>query len=133
MRQIHCEGCGRQTPSFEIVNYGSMDKGYKQLCRRCFNTEVATVAGLDDFQHVEFEPVGLIDNEGKLHEFYFRTFLFGTGVALDAFELRDGNPAGYQFQVIAEPEEDILAATAPHRSTLYTGSAPEPVPGYRPA
>src|ERR1700730_7692417 len=25
----------------------------------------------------------------------------------------------------------ILAATAPHRSTLYTGSAPERVPGYR--
>lgn len=28
---------------------------------------------------------------------------------MDAFELRDGNPAGYQFQVIAEPEEDLLA------------------------
>jgi hypothetical protein len=27
---------------------------------------------------------------------------------LDAFELRDGSPAGYQFQVIAEPEEDQL-------------------------
>jgi len=40
----------------------------------------------------------------KSHEFHFRSFLFGTGVALDAFELRDGNPAGYQFQVIAEPE-----------------------------
>jgi hypothetical protein len=34
--------------------------------------------------------------------------MFGTGIALDAFELRDGNPAGYQFQVIAEPEEDQL-------------------------
>jgi hypothetical protein len=41
--------------------------------------------------------------------FHFRTFMFGTGVALDALELRDGNPAGYQFQVIAEPEEDQLA------------------------
>ncbi|MFZ3178726.1 MAG: hypothetical protein WBO09_01050 [Methylocystis silviterrae] len=28
---------------------------------------------------------------------------------MDAFELRDGNPAGYQYQVIAEPEEELLA------------------------
>lgn len=109
MRKIKCEGCGHRTPSFEIVNYGSMDKGYKQLCTRCFNTEAATAAGLDDFEHVDLEPVRLTDSAGKPHEFHFRTFLFGTGVALDAFELRDGNPAGYQFQVIAEPEEDLLA------------------------
>lgn len=109
MRKIKCEGCGRWTPSFETVNYGSMDMGYKQLCRRCFNTEAATAAGLDDFEHVDFEPVRLTDGVGKPHEFHFRTFMFGVGVALDAFELRDGNPAGYQFQVIAEPEEDLLA------------------------
>ncbi len=42
MRKIKCEGCGRRAPSFEIVNYGSMDKGYKQLCYRCFNAEAAT-------------------------------------------------------------------------------------------
>jgi len=34
--------------------------------------------------------------------------LFGPGVALDAFELRDGHPAGYQFQVIGEPGNDLL-------------------------
>jgi hypothetical protein len=28
---------------------------------------------------------------------------------LDVFELRKGVPAGYQFQVIAGPEEDLLA------------------------
>lgn len=109
MRKIKCEGCGHQTPSFEIVDYGSMEKGYRQLCRRCFNTEAATAAGLDDFEHVDFEPVRLTDSAGKPHEFHFRTLMFGVGVALDAFELRDGNPAGYQFQVIAEPEEDLLA------------------------
>jgi hypothetical protein len=41
--------------------------------------------------------------------FYFQTRLFGAGVALDAFELRDGHPAGYQFQVIGEPGDDLLA------------------------
>jgi hypothetical protein len=33
----------------------------------------------------------------------------GPGVALDAFELRDGHPAGYQFQIIGDAEEDLLA------------------------
>ncbi|BBU63956.1 hypothetical protein FM996_20385 [Methylosinus sporium] len=109
MGKTKCEGCGRQTPSFEIVEYGSMENGYKQLCRRCFNSEAAAAAGLKDFEHVEFDPIRLKDSGGKVHEFHFRTFLFGTGVALDAFELRKGAPAGYQFQVIAGPEEDLLA------------------------
>jgi hypothetical protein len=34
--------------------------------------------------------------------------LFGTGVALDAFELRDGQPAGYEFQIIGNPKDDLL-------------------------
>ncbi|WP_024882007.1 hypothetical protein [Methylosinus sp. LW3] len=109
MGKTKCEGCGHQTPSFEIVEYGSMENGYKQLCRRCFNSEAAAAAGLKDFEHVEFDPIRLKDSGGKVHEFHFRTFLFGTGVALDAFELRKGAPAGYQFQVIAGPEEDLLA------------------------
>ncbi len=108
MLKTKCEGCGRHAPSFEVVDCGSMDTGYKQLCRRCFNMKAVTAAGLDDFEHVDFEPVRLIDSGGKPHEFHFRSFMFGTGVALDAFELRDGNPASYQIQVIAEPEEDQL-------------------------
>jgi len=28
---------------------------------------------------------------------------------LDAFELREGQPAGYQFQVVGNPEDDLLA------------------------
>src|SRR5206468_1588695 len=65
--------------------------------------------GLEGFEHAEFEPVGLTDCAGELHEFHFRTRLFGTGVALDAFELRDGHPAGYHFQIIGDPKEDLLA------------------------
>jgi hypothetical protein len=34
--------------------------------------------------------------------------LFGTGVALDAFQLRDGSPSGYQFHVAGDPEEDLM-------------------------
>ena len=45
---------------------------------------------------------------GVEHEFRFRTRLFGPGMAIDAFELRDGCPAGYRFQVIGEPDDDPL-------------------------
>lgn len=35
--------------------------------------------------------------------------MFGAGVALSALELRNGHPGGYQFQIIGDPEEDLLA------------------------
>lgn len=107
-RQTRCDGCSQITPSYDIVNYGSIEQGYRHLCSRCFNTEVAKTAGLEGFEHAKFEPVGLNDCMGQLHEFHFRTHLFGTGVALDAFELRDGDPGGYYFQIIGNPEDDLL-------------------------
>jgi len=73
-----------------------------------FNAEAARLGGLD-FAHLNFEPVCLVDCSGQAHEFHFRTHLFGPGVALDAIEIRDGSPAGYQFQIIGDPEEDLLA------------------------
>lgn len=73
------------------------------------NTEVAKSDGLDKFEHLRFDPVELADCTGKAHLFHFRTRLFGPGIALDAFELRDGNPGGYQFQLISEPEDDLPA------------------------
>lgn len=109
MQQIPCEKCGQLTPNHDVVNYGSMDKGHKQLCGRCFNSEIAKSCGLDDFKHIEFEPVVLTDCTGRTHEFHFRVRLYGNIVTLDAFELRDDSPAGYQFQVIAGPEDDLLA------------------------
>jgi hypothetical protein len=69
---------------------------------------MAEAIGLEGFEHVKFQPVGLTDCAGELHEFHFRINLFGPGVAIDAFELRNGDPAGYQFQIIGEPEEDLL-------------------------
>lgn len=107
-RQIRCDGCSQITPSYDIVNYGSIERGYRQLCGRCFNTEVAKTAGLEGFEHARFEPVALADSTGELHEFHFRTHLLGPGVALDAFELRDGGPAGYFFQIIGAPNDDLL-------------------------
>ena len=105
---ILCADCGQVTPGYEIVNYGSMETGYRKLCSQCFNAMVAKLAGLEGFENARFEPVGIADSAGEIHQFHFRTHLYGTGVVLDAFELRDGEPAGYQFEVIGKPEDDLL-------------------------
>src|SRR5258708_9504624 len=115
---IRCDGCRQTTPGYDIVNYGSMERGYRPLCSQCFNAEVAKAAGLEGFEHAKFEPVGLADCAGEVHEFHFRTHLFGTGVALDAFELRDASPAGYHFQIIGNPNEDLLALLGPLIATM---------------
>jgi hypothetical protein len=107
-RETRCDSCTRITPCYDIVNYGSIEGGYRHLCSQCFNKEVAETAGLTGFENAKFEPVGLVDSAGEVHEFHFRTRLFGTGVALDAFELCDGHPAGYRFQIIGDPKEDLL-------------------------
>jgi hypothetical protein len=106
--QVPCENCGRYTPNYDVVHYGSIEKGYRRVCSHCFNAEMAKADGLEGFEHADFEPVALHDCGGELHEFHFRTHLFGAGVALDAFELRDGNPSGYFFQLIGHPEDDQL-------------------------
>ena len=105
--EVCCSACGQTAPSYDIVNYGSIEHGYKQLCGQCFNREISKQGGLD-FEHAKFTPVGLTDCDGKVHEFHFRTHLFGPGVALDGFELHDGHPAGYWFQIIGKPEDDLL-------------------------
>ncbi len=106
--QVRCDACGQSTPGYDIVHYGSIERGYRRLCGQCFNSEMAKAAGLEGFQHATFEPVGLTDCSGELHKFHFRAHLFPTGVALDAFELRNGHPAGYSFQIIGEPEANLL-------------------------
>lgn len=55
------------------------------------------------------KPVSLADSTGATHEFHFRTHFLHAGVVLDAFELRDGYPSGYQFQIIGRRNEDLLA------------------------
>jgi hypothetical protein len=109
MHETICDACGQIIAPHNIVFYKSESNDYRPLCNRCVNTKVARRAGLETFEDLEFQPVVLSDVQGENHTFHFRTRLFGTGVALDAFELQDGDPFGYQFQVIGEPEADLLA------------------------
>jgi hypothetical protein len=105
-QEIRCDDCGQNRPGYDIVHLGSVGKGYRQLCSRCLNTEVAKATGMEGFEHAAFESIRISDCSGEIHEFHFRSRLLVPGIALDAFELRDGNPAGYIFQIIGDPGED---------------------------
>jgi hypothetical protein len=105
----HCETCGTTMPGYDTVNYGSIENGYRMLCSLCFNAEVAKAQGLERFENFRLHQVVMTDCAGKEHEFHFRTRLFGTMVALDAFELKHGDPAGYQFRITGDPDSDILS------------------------
>jgi hypothetical protein len=39
---IICEACGSAVPIYDVVSYGSIELGYRELCNCCFNTEVAS-------------------------------------------------------------------------------------------
>ena len=103
-----CEACGTAVPTYDVVSYGSMERGYRELCNRCFNAEVARILGLEHFEHVRLQPVVMSDCAGDKHEFHFRIRLLGDVLALEAFELTAGVPGGYQFQILGEPDDEIL-------------------------
>lgn len=107
-----CETCAAPTPAYDTVHYGNSECGYRLLCTQCFNAEVARAQGLDDFENVRFDQIVMTDCAGERHEFHFRTRLLGSMLALDAFELKGGNPAGYQFQILGDAEADPMVLLA---------------------
>lgn len=107
-KQEPCENCGKLVAPHESVNLGSIEKGYRRLCMACTNAAIAKHAGVD-FKHPDYQPMTLTDCEGGEHEFHFNTHLLGDKVAIDALEIRNGEPRGYRFQVISDdPEEDTF-------------------------
>lgn len=106
MQQVHCEGCDKDVPGYDITHFGSIDNGYRDLCSLCFNAGVAKLSGLDNFDSARLEPIGITDCNGELHQFHFVTRLLGSMVTLEAFELQEGQRAGYEFQMIGDPEEE---------------------------
>jgi len=106
-RSMRCHTCGRAIAGVESVHYGSIDSGYRDLCNRCFNEEVAE-KGEIDFSHVQFEPLDVPDAVGASHRFHFEVRLLGDKVSLEAFELVAGGPGGYEFQVLGDAEADLF-------------------------
>src|SRR5215469_3068935 len=56
IEKIRCVACHESVPSFEVVSVGSIEKGYRELCSRCFNTEMAQLNGLMGFEHLDLKP-----------------------------------------------------------------------------
>lgn len=55
MPTILCHTCQEAIVGCDSVHYGSPDAGYRNLCGRCFNEEVARKGGVK-FEHVRFGP-----------------------------------------------------------------------------
>jgi hypothetical protein len=83
-----------------------------ELCSRCMNADMARRCGVESFEHVRLEPAVMADRSGTTHEFRFHKSLLGDIVSIEAFELKSGDPAGYQFQIIGDPEDDLFALMA---------------------
>ena len=96
---------------YQSVHYGSLETGYRDLCNRCFNQEVARLGGLK-FEHVQVESIEMVDAAGEPHRLHFSVRLNGEHAALEAFELKDGAPGGYRFEVLGDPEGDLFALMA---------------------
>jgi hypothetical protein len=106
---VCCEACSTAVPAYDGVSHGSIEQGYRELCNRCFNAEVASVLGLARFENVRLHPVVMADCAGERHEFHLRMRLLGSRAVLDAFELTAGAPGGYQFQVLGKPGDEPLS------------------------
>ena len=109
MSKIKCEGCGEDVPSYEVTHFGSGDEVSKLLCSRCFNAEVVRLSGVNNFDSTRLHPIGITDCTGEEHQFHFVTRLLGNMVTLDAFEVIDGDQAGYQFEIIGEPDANMYS------------------------
>lgn len=106
-----CHTCREPIAGYESVHYGSPETGYRDLCSRCFNEEVARLGGLA-FEHVQFEPVTMMDAAGEPHRCHYCLRLNGERAALEAFELKNGAPGGYRFEILGDPESDLFALLA---------------------
>ena len=103
-----CESCRKPTARFGSVELGSVEEGYRHLCMTCYNAAISEHCGVE-FLHPEFQPVRLADVDDEVHEFHFATRLLGDRVAIDAYEVKEGEADGYEFQMIGfDPEGEIL-------------------------
>lgn len=106
MKSIPCERCGKLAPSYDFTHYAT-NAGTLLLCSQCFNVDVAERMGMKNFDNHPLDPISVTATDGAVHQFHFQTRLMGGDmVALEAFELRDDEPSGYQFQLIGAPGED---------------------------
>ncbi|MCP3980336.1 MAG: hypothetical protein GY716_13615 [bacterium] len=105
-----CARCLKAVPPYSGVHQSDgkgNDLGF--VCGRCW-TEILSKHSGEHLDFLELEPVVVSDARGAEHEFHFRYNPIPCGV--QAFELEDGVPGGYQFAVLAEDDESSDAMVA---------------------
>jgi len=107
MTEVQCHTCHARVAGYDTIHFGSIETGYRDLCSRCFNEEVARRGQLE-FEHVGFEPVDMSDAAGVKRRFHFLLRHLGDRVALEAFEVQGGERGGYEFQILDDAEVDLF-------------------------
>lgn len=111
MTEIQCHTCHACVAGYATIHFGSIETGYRDLCSRCFNEEVARRGQLK-FEHAGFEPVDMSDAGGVERRFHFLVRHLGDRMALEAFEVHDGERGGYEFQILDDAEVDLFELMA---------------------
>jgi len=111
MTQVQCHNCRAHVASYDAIHYGSLEIGYRDLCSRCFNEEIALV-GHVQLEQACFQPTDMSDAAGTAHRFHFRMLHLGDWLMLEAFEIQDGERGGYEFQVVGDPQADVFELMA---------------------
>jgi len=105
--RVICTSCKENVPGYEGV-YLTLDNKQGFYCDKCYNRKIAEMYNFD-FTNISFHPVTFQDSDGIDHTFYISTRIYGPHVALEAYELENDQPAGYQFSVMGYVEEDLFA------------------------
>ena len=107
MTQVQCHTCHAGVASYDVIHFGSMETGYRDLCSHCFNEEVGRT-GQIELEQVRFQPIDMLDAAGVKRRFHFLLLHLGDRLSLEAFELQDGERGGYQFQMLDEAQADLF-------------------------
>jgi hypothetical protein len=100
-----CARCRGEFPGYDLVGTVTDDRAQTTLCWRCFNDRMAERDGIP-FENPDLAPLTLRDAHGRRCTFHFRTRLLGALLAVDAFEIKDGAPGGYELMEIGSSHDD---------------------------
>jgi hypothetical protein len=109
-KKERCGDCGNEASTYDGVYLANGDTS-RFLCSRCYNKSISEAIGLN-FDHLSFHPIVLTDKDGTDHIFHFQTRLFGDKVNIQALEIQDGKPKGYEFAIHGDTEDDLFALFA---------------------
>lgn len=105
-RKKRCSDCGTEVSTYDGVYLSTGDTS-RFLCSKCYNESISEATGLN-FDHLSFNPIVLTDSDGVNHTFHFQTHLFGDKVKIQALEIKEGDPKGYEFSAYGDAEDDLF-------------------------